>query len=136
MEGVAHRIFIDLLVHCLQTKRESHASKLWTEYEKRRCRLLDYAERLEQRAGSKFRPKEDGEAIHVSRVLDMNSQTDGPPDKIYDIYDTLLEDIETGKSVISSIGPEDAGWLARHIRERAVQERDVVSKEIEQELEV
>ncbi|KAI9570309.1 hypothetical protein HD554DRAFT_2170473 [Boletus coccyginus] len=102
-----------------KTKWESHASKLWSEYEKRRHRLLDYAERLEQRAGSKFTPRHD----------------DGPPDEIYDIYDTLQEDIEAAKSVMSSIGHEDAGWLARHIRERAVQERDEVSKEIEQELE-
>ncbi|KAF8560092.1 hypothetical protein OG21DRAFT_24217 [Imleria badia] len=102
-----------------KTKRESHASKVWVEYEKRRYRMLDYAERLEQRAGSKFRP----------------SQEDGPPDKTYDIYDTLQEDIEAAKSVISSIGHEDAGWLARHIRDRAVQEQDLVSKEIEQELE-
>ena len=69
-------------------------------------------------------------------MIDINSQTDGPPDEIYDIYDTLQEDIEAAKSVISSIGHEDAGWLARHIREKAVQERDGVSKEIEQELEV
>lgn len=69
-------------------------------------------------------------------MIDVNSQTDDPPDKIYDIYDTLQEDVEAAKSVISSIGHEDAGWLARHIRERAVQDRDGVSKEVEQELEV
>ncbi|KAG8219560.1 hypothetical protein J3R82DRAFT_511, partial [Butyriboletus roseoflavus] len=93
-----------------KTKRNSHASRLWSEYEKRRCKLLDCAERLEQRA-------------------------DGPPDKIYNIYDTLQEDTEAAKSIISSIGHEDAGWLARHIRERTVQERDEASREIEQELE-
>lgn len=71
-----------------------------------------------------------------TRVMDLDSQTDGPPDKIYDIYDTLQEDPEAAKNIISSISHEDAGWLARHIRERAVQERDGVSKEIEQELEV
>ena len=65
MEGVAIRVFIDLLTHWPQTERESHASKLWSEYEKRRHRLLDYAERLEQRAGSKFRPGHDGEAKHL-----------------------------------------------------------------------
>jgi breast cancer 2 susceptibility protein len=120
MEGVTGRISIDLPTHWPQTKRESHASKLWSEYEKRRYKLLDCAERLEQRAGSKFRPKHD----------------DDPPDKIYDIYDTLQEDVEAAKSVISSLGHEDAGWLARHIRERAVQDRDGVSREIEQELDV
>ncbi|KAH0838071.1 hypothetical protein J3R83DRAFT_6312 [Lanmaoa asiatica] len=103
-----------------KTERESHALRLWSEYEKRRYRLLDYAERLVQRAGSKFRPRHD----------------DGPPDRIYDLYDTLQEDAEAGKSIISSIGHEDAGWLARHIRERTVHERDGVSMEIEQELEV
>ncbi|KAF8445645.1 hypothetical protein L210DRAFT_3757880 [Boletus edulis BED1] len=102
-----------------KTKRELHASSVWSEYEKRRDRLLDFAERLEQRAGPKFRSMYD----------------DGPPDKIYDIYDALQEDIKATQSVISTISQEDAGWLARHIRERAVQERDVVSKEIEQELE-
>lgn len=72
----------------------------------------------------------------VTRVVDINSQTDGPPDKIYDMYDTLREDAETAKSIISSVSHEDAGWLARHIQERTIQERDEVSKEIEQELEV
>lgn len=68
--------------------------------------------------------------------MDTNSQTDDPPDKIYDMYDTLYEDVEAAKSVISSIGHEDAGWLARHIRERIDKDRDGVSREIEQELEV
>ena len=67
---------------------------------------------------------------------DTNSHSDDPPDKIYDIYDTLQEDIEAAKKILSSIGHEDAGWLARHIREKSVQERDVLSKEVEQELEV
>lgn len=52
------------------------------------------------------------------------------------MYDTLQEDPEAAKKIISSIGHEDAGWLARHICERVVQERDGASKEIEQELEV
>lgn len=64
MEGVASRISTDLLIHWPQTKWESRASKLWSEYEKRRHRLLDYAERLEQRAGSKFTPRHDGEVVH------------------------------------------------------------------------
>lgn len=72
----------------------------------------------------------------VTRVIDINSQTDGPPDKIYDMYDTLQEGTETAKSIISSISHEDASWLARHIRERTVQGRDEVSKEVELELEV
>lgn len=133
---MANNVSIDILAHCLQTKRESHASRLWSEYEKRRDRLLDYAERLEQRMGPRFEPKQDGEAMRCHTVLDINCQADGPPDKIYDIYETLQEDIEAAKSVILSIGGEDAGWLARHIREKAVQERDAVSREIEHELEV
>ncbi|KAG9314109.1 hypothetical protein JVU11DRAFT_4892 [Chiua virens] len=102
-----------------KTKRESVALRLWCEYEKRRQRLLDHAERLEQYAGSKFSPRHD----------------DGLPDKIYDMYDTLQEDPDATKNILSSISHEDAGWLARHIREKAVQERDEVARDIEQELE-
>lgn len=72
----------------------------------------------------------------VTQAIDINSQTDGPPDKIYNIYDTLHEDAEAAKSIVSSISHEDAGWLARHIREKTVREQDDVSKEIEEELEV
>lgn len=73
-------ILVDLLTHCPQTKRESHASRVWDEYEKRRYRLLDYAERLEQRAGSKFRPTHDGGATHcyecqILIVIQMTHRT-------------------------------------------------------------
>ena len=74
--------------------------------------------------------------MHPCMSDDVNLLTAGPPDKIYDMYDTLREDPGAAKNIISSIGHEDAGWLARHIRDRAAHERDEVSKEIEQELEV
>ncbi|KAF8846093.1 hypothetical protein BDN67DRAFT_891569, partial [Paxillus ammoniavirescens] len=91
-----------------KAKRESHASELWSEYEKRQSMMVDYAERLEQH---------------------------GPPDKIYDMYDAMQEDPAAAKCMISSISCQDAIWLARHIRERTVEEREGVSREIEQELE-
>ncbi|KAF9225497.1 hypothetical protein BS17DRAFT_778669 [Gyrodon lividus] len=102
-----------------KAKRDSHASKLWSEYEKRQSLMVDYAERLEQRAGSKFTAEHE----------------DGPPDKIYDMYDTMQEDPAAAKGVISSISCQDASWLARHIRDKAVQERERASREVEQELE-
>ncbi|KIJ66231.1 hypothetical protein HYDPIDRAFT_109225 [Hydnomerulius pinastri MD-312] len=107
------------LVTQWKAKRESEASKLWADYEKRRSRMADYAERLEQRAGSKFNPQHD----------------DGPPDSIDDMYDEIEEDPAAVKRIISSISSQDAGWLARHIRDKAVQEREGVEREIDQELE-
>ncbi|KIK90938.1 hypothetical protein PAXRUDRAFT_831248 [Paxillus rubicundulus Ve08.2h10] len=102
-----------------KAKRESHASKLWSEYEKRQSMMADYAERLQQRAGSKFNAEHE----------------DGPPDKIYDMYDAMQEDPAAAKSIISSISCQDATWLARHILDKAVERRESVSREIEQELE-
>lgn len=39
------------------------------------------------------------------------------------------------KKILSSIRPQDAGWLARHIQNRTVQEREDAEREIERELE-
>ncbi|KAF9245840.1 hypothetical protein BU15DRAFT_70904 [Melanogaster broomeanus] len=102
-----------------KAKRDLHASKLWSDAEKRRSMMLDYAERLEQRAGPKFNSEHE----------------DGPPDKIYDMYDTMQEDPAAAKGIISSISCKDANWLARHIRDKTVQEQEGVSREIEQGLE-
>jgi breast cancer 2 susceptibility protein len=52
------------------------------------------------------------------------------------MYDAMQEDPAAAKCMISSISCQDAIWLARHIRGKTVEEREGVSREIEQELEV
>lgn len=59
-----------------------------------------------------------------------------PPDSIHDLYDTMKEDPEAAKSIVSSTDTQEAGWLARHIRNKAPQEREEARMEIERELEV
>lgn len=100
-----------------QRRRESEAAKLWAVYDERWSTMHGYAERLEERARSAF-PKH-GE----------------PPDNFHDLYDALKEDPTMAKKILSSISPQDAGWLARHIQNRAVQEREDAEREIERELE-
>ncbi|KAH7886062.1 hypothetical protein F5I97DRAFT_1877368 [Phlebopus sp. FC_14] len=102
-----------------KASRELEASKLWSVYEERRVMMVDYVERLEQRAGLKFCTPDDGE----------------PPDTIYDLYDTMQEDPSTAKRIITSISCQDAGWLARLIRDKTLQEREGIGREIERELE-
>ncbi|KAI6047891.1 hypothetical protein EDC04DRAFT_2555648 [Pisolithus marmoratus] len=93
-----------------QRRRESEAAKLWATYEERWSTMCGYAERLEERARS-------------------------PPDNVHDLYDTLKEVPAMAKKILSSISPQDAGWLARHIQDRTVQERGEAEREIERELE-
>lgn len=50
-----------LLISFLQRRRENEASKLRVELEKKLHRFEGYIDRLERRAGSQFRPTEDGE---------------------------------------------------------------------------
>ncbi|KAJ7293018.1 hypothetical protein C8J57DRAFT_1111207 [Mycena rebaudengoi] len=98
-------------------RRDVHENKLQEELEKKQSRYLGYAERLERRAGSQFTPAEDND----------------PPDEIEDLYDEL-EDSARATGVISRVGPNTAGWLARFIKEQTEKERERAGEDIEQEL--
>ncbi|KAL4070686.1 BRCA2, oligonucleotide/oligosaccharide-binding, domain 1-domain-containing protein [Scleroderma citrinum] len=100
-----------------KTRRESEAAKLWDAYDKHWSALSSYAEQLEERARSKLAKHED------------------PPDNIDDLYDALKEDPATAKRVMASINSQDAVWLAQHIQNKTLQEREEAEREIERELE-
>ncbi|KAK0465538.1 uncharacterized protein EV420DRAFT_966293 [Desarmillaria tabescens] len=99
-----------------QRRREFEESKLRQDFDKNTRRYHGYADRLERKAGSHFRPGEDG-----------------PPDHIDDLYDKLEEPEEAGK-VISAISPADAGWLARRIRQQLEKNQENLMDEIGKEL--
>lgn len=101
-----------------QRKRELEEGKLWDEFEKKRMRLLSYAERLDAKAGLKPRPDE----------AEM-------PEHIDDLYEELEEPAEAG-AVIRRVTPNDAGWLAQHIRKRLEHDVEKIREEIQQELQV
>ncbi|KAF8921973.1 hypothetical protein CPB85DRAFT_1209445 [Mucidula mucida] len=99
-----------------QRKREHEHSKLRENLEKTFRRYAGYAERLERKAGSNFRPSEAG-----------------PPDRIDDLYDQL-EEPEDAVSVISRVSSSDAGWLAMRIRHQMEKQQETMSEEIDKEL--
>ncbi|KAH7930929.1 hypothetical protein BV22DRAFT_1077497 [Leucogyrophana mollusca] len=99
-------------------KRETEASKLWSEFEKRMNLLAGYAERLEQRAGAQFCPKDE----------------DSPPDNIDSLCDDILDDPVRAKAVLATVSSTSAGWLARQVREQGKKEQEAARDDIEREL--
>ncbi|EEB96420.1 hypothetical protein MPER_04450, partial [Moniliophthora perniciosa FA553] len=97
-----------------KAKREAAESRLREEHGKKIRRYLGYAERLEQKAGRSLRGDE-------------------PPDSIEDMYDELEEPDDAGR-VLARASVLEAGWLARHIRERVEKDQDRARDEIEKEL--
>jgi breast cancer 2 susceptibility protein len=67
-------------------------------------------------------------------VIDLNPP-DAAPDHIDNLYDNL-EDASTAVKVIASVTANEAGWLARYIREKSLRNCETVGEEIEQELQV
>jgi len=101
-----------------KAKREAEESKLRYALENRLSKLEGYADRMEQKAGSRFHPGEDD-----------------PPNHIEDIYDQLEDASTTEASVIlGRLGYQPAGWLARLIREKVLKEREQSRDEFESEL--
>ncbi|KAF8899070.1 hypothetical protein BD779DRAFT_1431059 [Infundibulicybe gibba] len=87
-------------------RREVEASKLHSELDARVRKYEGYAERLEQRAGPHFR-----------------FGPDGPPDHIERLYDDLEEPSHASR-LLGRLSQDDAGWLAKHIRNTIDKERD------------
>ncbi|KIY53699.1 hypothetical protein FISHEDRAFT_32826, partial [Fistulina hepatica ATCC 64428] len=85
-------------------KRETVASKLLDEHEKKVHRYTGYADRLEH-----------------------------PPDHIDGLYDQL-EEPAGANMVLSTINASDAAWLAHMIREQTDQERERFNEELQKEM--
>ncbi|PPR01921.1 hypothetical protein CVT24_001260 [Panaeolus cyanescens] len=98
-------------------QREVSASEMRIKYEKRYARYQDIAERLERKAGNRFKP----------------GDNDYPPDNLDSLYDDL-EYPENTARLIQSILPMNAGWFARHIRKQLEREQDRIGEDIEREL--
>jgi hypothetical protein len=50
----------------MQAKREAEISKMRTEMDKKVSRMEGWAERLERKAGTNFKPTDDGELLFQS----------------------------------------------------------------------
>ncbi|KDQ63249.1 hypothetical protein JAAARDRAFT_75716 [Jaapia argillacea MUCL 33604] len=98
-------------------RRDAEEAKLRQQLEKKLNYLEGCADRCERRAGSRFCPSED----------------DIPPDSIEDLYDEL-EDSTESAAIIGRVSPNEAGWLARFIRQKCGQRREKAADEFEQEL--
>ncbi|RDB29022.1 Breast cancer type 2 susceptibility [Hypsizygus marmoreus] len=96
---------------------EVEMSKLRSELDKKLSRYEAYIDRLERRAGNQFNPGED----------------DLPPDSIENLYDEL-EDPAGASRILASVGPREAGWLARHIRDQSEKERAQAIEDLENEV--
>jgi breast cancer 2 susceptibility protein len=77
---------------------------------------LGYADRLEQKCRGRL-------------------SGDEPPDNIDSLYDELEEPDDAGQTIARSSANE-AGWLAKYIRERVERNQESVRDEIEKELDV
>lgn len=97
--------------------------------------LEGYADKLERRAGPRFAPGEDGACLHIADLCTRSFQTDSEPGNIDDLYEEL-ESSGQAAGVINRTTANEAGWLARYIRERSLRGREAISEEIEQELQV
>ncbi|KAI0785380.1 hypothetical protein BC629DRAFT_1700031 [Irpex lacteus] len=98
-------------------KRDAASAKLRHDIESKLHTLSGYADRLERKAGSAFRP-----AVDAS-----------PPDHI----DDLLCDLEDGpdaNEVIRRTTPTEAGWLARAIKEKCEKDRECMHEDVTREL--
>ena len=65
----------------------------------------------------------------------MCPHVDSPPDHIGNLYSELEDASEVGP-ILSRLSASEAGWLARHIREQVVKDRERIGEEIESELRV
>ena len=122
----------------LQAKREAEISKRRNEMGEKMRRMEACAERLERRAGSNFKPADDGEfflsAWFWSHFF-MQIFSDSVPDQIENLYDELEDTSDVGP-IFARLDDNGAGWLARCIRERMVKDKEKAGDEIERELEV
>ncbi|KAF5368607.1 hypothetical protein D9758_002203 [Tetrapyrgos nigripes] len=95
-------------------KRGAEESRLRAEHEKKGRRYLGYAERLEHKCRGRL-------------------SGDEPPDNIDSLYDELEEPDDAGRTIARTNGQE-AGWLAKYIRERIEKGDESIRDEIEKEL--
>lgn len=106
--------------------------------EKRLSRWEAFADRMEQKAGARFLPTEDGEHVIPWVILVIERLLlDGPPDSVDDVYDQL-ENASTPEAsvILGRLNYKEAGWLARLIREKILKEREQSREEFESELNV
>ncbi|KAI0695618.1 hypothetical protein BC835DRAFT_1406150 [Cytidiella melzeri] len=98
-------------------KRDIAAAKLRNDIETKMYTLEGYADRLERKAGSGFKPSADA----------------SPPDHI----DDLLSDLEDGpdaNEVVRRTTPTEAGWLALAIKDKCRSERECMHDNVTKEL--
>jgi hypothetical protein len=110
---------------------------LRAERDKKMDALEGYADRLERRAGPRFCPAEDGILVRF-HIIPSNwcpGPLDAAPDHIDNLYDELEDPLNATKT-IASVTTNEAGWLARYIREKSLRDREAVSEEVERELQV
>jgi breast cancer 2 susceptibility protein len=100
--------------------------------------LEGYADRLERRAGPRFCPGEDGIFVHFHPEIKLTLRRrplDSAPDCIDNLYDEL-DDPSSAAKVITGVTADEAGWLAKYIREKSLRDREAAGEEVEQELQV
>ncbi|TFY81492.1 hypothetical protein EWM64_g2524 [Hericium alpestre] len=100
-----------------EKRRAKDEAKLRSHFEEKMDIYEEWALRLERRSASHFYPTEN----------------DSPPDNIEDIFDELDGGTEFSKATMQTTINE-AGWLARFVRERITQEREKIDEEIERDL--
>lgn len=109
--------------------------------------MRTYADKLEIRNGGHFNPREDGGCQYLFRPVRMRLMLhivsiDSPPDTIDDLLWSLEEACtsaspsESPQAIIARTTREEAGWLARAIREKISKDRENMGDEIEKELQV
>lgn len=74
-------------------------------------------------------------SMQPNRAPIHSFQTDSEPGNIGDLYEELESSVQAA-GVINRCTANEAGWLARYIRERSLRGRETISEEIEQELQV
>jgi breast cancer 2 susceptibility protein len=109
---------------------------LRAELDKKSNLLGGYADRLERRAGLRFCPAEDGTCGHFCLKLKLTyGPLESAPDHIDNLYDDL-DDASKAAKIIACATTNEAGWLARYIREKALRDQESAGEEVEHELQV
>ncbi|KAF8164084.1 BRCA2, oligonucleotide/oligosaccharide-binding, domain 1-domain-containing protein [Pholiota molesta] len=120
-------------------QHDTEASKLREEQEKKFAQFEGYIDRLERKAGVSCRILEKAIVRFTEDQSILLDHTDGecaigyPPDHIDSLYDEL-EYPETAVDLLASTSPTNAAWLSLHTRRQNEKERELISEEIEKEL--
>ncbi|KAH8102418.1 hypothetical protein BXZ70DRAFT_928500 [Cristinia sonorae] len=110
-------------------RREDAASKLRYDLERKALSWFNCADRLEQKAGSGFRPVDDPPETIDNLLMELEDSVPTPAS-----ISTTSSIPVAANEIIKSASVHEAGWLARAIRAKVEKDRENLIDNMEREL--